>query len=142
MSRHRKNSIDTGAVLLEGYFQKMGISNTNSWKKRYFRLRQDPLGRNNLHLAYYEKEKSKKPKGTIVIGIGSGIRHKIVTGRTHCFELCAEGNIKLISCAPSRIDCQKWIDTISGTIAGWADEVLTYVLLPPSTSILPRHVTS
>jgi hypothetical protein len=48
----------TGKVLLEGVFKKMGISKTNSWKKRHFALREDGLAR--LRLDYFEKAGASK----------------------------------------------------------------------------------
>ena len=113
--------------LLEGYFKKMGISKTNSWKKRYFRLYADPSPRLKLlHLSYFEKKESKitKPKGTITIGIGSTIRKINHPERKNCFELCAQGNIKLIASAVVGPDCEKWINEIAGRISGWGNEVL------------------
>ena len=122
-SKKKKKGDSDEPCILEGVFKKMGISKTNSWKKRYFRLRADPNSK-TLNLSYYEKKESSKPKGVVVIGIGSTIRKISHPDRKNCFELCAQGNIKLIASAVVPEDCEIWINNIASRISQWANTVL------------------
>ncbi len=48
-----------------------------------------------------------------------------MAGRSDCFELCAEGNIRLIASATVPADCEAWINTIAARIQQWSDAVLS-----------------